>query len=76
MYALVYAPHGIVGEDGSSVRLYESHEKAWTVMDKEARYDPECEDEAYGFYVGDWHATNDTINPDAAEWHIYENEEG
>ncbi len=74
-FVLVYSPHGIVGEDGSSVRLFETFRAAWSVMHREATYDPDFEcgyDPGAEDGVGRWHATNDTSDPDAAEWHIYE----
>ena len=74
MYVLVYAPCGIVGEDGSSARLFDTYQEAYGVMRKEASYDPEVpEDQRWECgSISDWHATDDTSDPDAAEWHIYE----
>lgn len=73
LYVLVYAPNGIVGQDGSSVRIYDTYEKAYKVMHKEAMYD--CE---HGYSresaIEEWHATNDCYDPNAAEWHIYEHD--
>lgn len=79
MYVLVYAPQGIVGEYGSSVRVFEEYDEAFEVMKAEASYDPEFTededdlgDEGYKRYsIDQCHATNDTSDPDAAEWHIY-----
>lgn len=73
MYVLVYAPQGIVGEYGSSVRVFEEYDEAFEVMKAEASYDPEfTEDEDHKRYsIDQCHATNDTSDPDAAEWHIY-----
>ena len=75
MYALVYAPQGIVGEDGSSVRLFATHEEAYDTMHREALYDPEVED-CYAdrpdeVFIDKWHATNNIYYPDSAEWAIY-----
>ena len=71
MFVLVYAPQGIVGEYGSSARVYDSYLEAHEVMSKEASYDSEHEDRVE-CAIDEWHATNDCSDPCAAEWHIYE----
>lgn len=72
MFVLVYAPTGIVGEDGSSVRIFGTYQEAYKVMLREASYDPVYDDPFYS--ISEWHATNDCSDPEAAEWHIYEAE--
>lgn len=73
MFVLVYAPQGIVGEDGSSARVYDSYLEAHEVMSKEASWDYGLDKPIERYYsIGEWHATNDCCDPDAAEWHIYE----
>lgn len=70
MYALVYAPYGIVGEESSSVRLYNTYAEAYKVMHDESSFDPECGDDTSS--ISEWHATSDVNYPDSQQWHIYE----
>lgn len=86
-YVLVYAPDGIVGQDGSTARLFGTYEEAYKTMYDEVLEEVsfqlgldededefEDEDELFSIddYINEWHATGDCGDPDAAEWHIYE----
>lgn len=78
MYVLVYAPHGIVGEDGSKVVVTDTLDGAqWELKRQVVEYlvyneleplDRSFESNEFGFV----HATADLDNPEAPEWHIYE----
>lgn len=78
MYALVYAPHGIVGEDGSKVVVTDTLEGAqWEMKREVIEYlvdnglDPldRCfSSNEFGFV----HATAGMYVEDCPEWHIYE----
>ena len=73
MFVLVYAPHGIVGEDGSKVVVTDTLGGAHYEM-----YRQVCEHiDGTGHEVDDYsmderHATAGLYGPDAPEWHIYE----
>lgn len=78
MYVLVYAPHGIVGEDGSKVVVTDTLEGAqWEMKRQVVEYlvDNELDPLDRSFYSNEHgfvHATADLGNLDAPEWHIYE----
>ena len=78
MYALVYAPHGIVGEDGSKVVVTDTLEGAqWEMKRQVVAYlvyndlgplDRTFSKNEHGLV----HATAGLDDQDAPEWHIYE----
>lgn len=78
MYALVYAPHGIVGEDGSKVVVTDTLEGAqWEMKREVVEYlvdnglgplDRCFSSNEFGFV----HATASMYRDDCPEWHIYE----
>lgn len=78
MYALVFAPHGIVGEDGSKVVVTDTLEGAQWEMKRqvvEFLVDNELGPINRSFSSNEFgivHATAGLDNPDAPEWHIYE----
>lgn len=78
MYALVYAPDGIVGEDGSKVIVTDTLKGAqWEMERQVAAYLVDNElgplDVAFSSNEhGLVHATVGLGDVDAAEWHIYE----
>ena len=78
MYALVFAPHGIVGEDGSKVVVTDTLEGAQWEMKRqvvEFLVDNELEPLDRSFSSNEFgivHATADLSDSEAPEWHIYE----
>lgn len=78
MYALVFAPHGIVGEDGSKVVVTDTLEGAqWEMKRQVVAYlvdnelgplDRAFDSNEYGFV----HATARLGDMNSPEWHIYE----
>lgn len=75
MYALVFAPHGIVGEDGSKVVVTDTLEGArWEMKRQVIAYlvDNELEPLDRAFDSRLMHATASLDDPCAPEWHIYE----
>ena len=78
MYALVYAPHGIVGEDGGKVVVTDTLEGAqWEMKRQVIEYlvdneleplDRSFDSNEFGFV----HATAGLSLGDGPEWHIYE----
>lgn len=76
MFVLVEAGHGIVGEDDSCARIFETHDEAHAAMEwsldsyiQENHEDDDEFDALYDASIDEWHA-----NCDEAEWHIYEAE--
>ena len=76
IYVLVAATHGIVGEEDSAARAFETHDAAHAAME----WDVDS-------YIAEHHADDDGFNAfddvfidgdhacvDEAEWHIYETE--
>lgn len=73
MYVLVYAPSGIVGEEGSMAivtdTLYGAHYEMYRQVAEyvgENRLDPD------DFSLDTFHATAHLCDPSGPEWHIYE----
>ena len=78
MYALVYAPHGLVGEDGSKVVVTDTYEGVeWELKRQVVEYlvyneldplDRSFERNEKGWLI---HATAELTNPEGPEWHVY-----
>lgn len=74
MYVLVYSPNGIVGAEGSSVVVTDTHRGAYIEMFLQLKeYLKENGLEVYDYSIdGGYHATAGLYDPNAPEWHIYE----
>lgn len=78
MYVLIYAPHGIIGEDGSKVVVTDTLEGAqWELKRQVVEYlvDNELDPLDRSFDLNEFglvHATAGLDNPEAPEWHIYQ----
>ena len=73
MYVLVFAPNGIVGQDGSWARLYRTFDEAQAAMMHDVDdYIADNELDDGDFSIDDFHATADLSCEDAPEWHVYE----
>lgn len=72
MYALVYAPHGIVGEDGSKVLLFDKLSDAWHEMSQQVfRYVKVNDRPRDDYVIESNHATACLGDMNSPEWHIY-----
>ena len=73
MFVLVYAAHGIVGEDDSDVVITDTHHGAHYEMARQVReYVRENGLDNDDCCIGANHATAGLYDSDAPEWHIYE----
>ena len=73
MFVLVYAPHGIVGEDGSKVVVTDTYNGAQYEMFRQMTEFIAVNDLDDGdFDIDRWHATAGLSQQSSPEWHIYE----
>ena len=75
MYALVFAAHGIVGEDDSYVRLFDDHDDAHAAMYWSMEnyiIENHADDKGFDDYgISEDHAWCES-DGNGPEWHIYE----
>lgn len=73
MYVLVFAPHGLVGEEGSTAYVSGTYAAAKAEMNRQLiEYEKDHGIDLGYAFSDDWHAAANVYAPDSAEWHIYE----